>query len=324
MCLSISSSGWRVPLAAAAVVGATGGVGDSRRAHADDQRGLGTCQVVQWIAPTRVQVRVEAETAERIAIDDDNTTQPAPLPQASGASANAVLSDQGFCFCIDDITDYHWSSQAAASAQLAFQPDGNFRMRWTSDSDLGAGCSNALWCGCGFVDPDGCIDVVSPNRGETLSEFEAPFQILAPARVRVRIGTSEEFGSVAILNSANVNQINPSGADQTVILQPGAYRFRRTAGQATGAGPCFCESSDGEGEGGQTNGAITITLRDQADLNCDGFVSTGDIGPFVMALAQPSLYMQQFPACNRLHADMNCDGAVTVADIARFVHLIAG
>lgn len=293
-------------------------------ASARETAGLGVCQVVQWLSPTRVRARAEAQTAVRTVIDDDDTQQPVPLPQAAGAGASANPLDYGLCFCIDDISDYSWSSGALASAMLSFQAEGDFRLRWTSEAEVGGGCSNELWCGCSFVDPPGCGQDVSPSRGEALSEFEAPFQILAAARVRVRVNTSEEFGDFQLLNAGDVNQLNSGAADQTVILQPGTYRFLRLSGQATGADRCDCESSDGEGEDGSTSGSITVTLRDQGDLNCDTAVSISDIGPFVLALAQPSVYAQQFPACNRLNADMNCDGAVTVSDIARFVQLVAG
>lgn len=296
----------------------------SAQASAGETAGLGSCQVVQWLSPTRVRARAEAQTAVRTVIDDDDTQQPVPLPQAAGAGASANPFDQGLCFCIDDISDYFWSSGALASAMLTFQAEGDFRLRWSSEAEVGGGCSNELWCGCKFVDPPGCGQDVSPSRGEALSEFEAPLQILSTARVRVRVNTSEEFGDLQLLNSESVNLLNPETADQTVILQPGTYRFLRLSGQATGADRCDCESSDGEGEDGSTSGSITVTLRDQGDLNCDSAVSISDIGPFVLALAQPGLYAQQFPTCSRLNADMNCDGAVTVSDIARFVQLIAG
>ncbi|MDX2197569.1 MAG: hypothetical protein SF069_01200 [Phycisphaerae bacterium] len=60
------------------------------------------------------------------------------------------------------------------------------------------------------------------------------------------------------------------------------------------------------------------------DMNCDGFVTVGDIGGFVLALTNPSQYAIQFPACDINLADVNGDGFVTVGDIGSFVALLTG
>lgn len=57
------------------------------------------------------------------------------------------------------------------------------------------------------------------------------------------------------------------------------------------------------------------------DLNCDGDVTTADIGPFVLALVNPTGYPVQFPNCNILAGDMNSDGAVNGRDIQPFATL---
>ena len=62
----------------------------------------------------------------------------------------------------------------------------------------------------------------------------------------------------------------------------------------------------------------------RGDTNCDGVVSVGDIGPFVMALTNPPLYTVTFPNCCIETADINCDGVVSVGDIGPFVQLLAG
>lgn len=61
----------------------------------------------------------------------------------------------------------------------------------------------------------------------------------------------------------------------------------------------------------------------RGDVNCDGLISVGDIGPFVIALTDPAAYAAQFPGCDNSNADTNCDGAVTVGDIGSFVALLA-
>ncbi|MGE3181092.1 MAG: hypothetical protein AB7N71_05630 [Phycisphaerae bacterium] len=63
-------------------------------------------------------------------------------------------------------------------------------------------------------------------------------------------------------------------------------------------------------------GAIT------GDMNCDGLVTVGDIGGFVLALTDPNGYAMQFPDCDINRADVNNDGVVTVGDIAFFVQLL--
>ncbi|MGE3182863.1 MAG: FG-GAP-like repeat-containing protein, partial [Phycisphaerae bacterium] len=60
------------------------------------------------------------------------------------------------------------------------------------------------------------------------------------------------------------------------------------------------------------------------DTNCDGFVTVSDIGPFVLALTDPTAYNAQFPACDVHSADVNGDGFVTVSDIGPFVALLTG
>ncbi|MDX2200829.1 MAG: M12 family metallo-peptidase [Phycisphaerae bacterium] len=58
------------------------------------------------------------------------------------------------------------------------------------------------------------------------------------------------------------------------------------------------------------------------DMNCDGFVTVGDIGGFVLALTNPAGYAAQYPSCNINLADVNNDGFVTVGDIGSFVALL--
>lgn len=60
------------------------------------------------------------------------------------------------------------------------------------------------------------------------------------------------------------------------------------------------------------------------DMNCDGLVSVGDIGPFVLALTDPIQYPIDFPDCNLAHGDVNQDGVVSVGDIGPFVALLTG
>ncbi|MDX2197476.1 MAG: hypothetical protein SF069_00720 [Phycisphaerae bacterium] len=55
------------------------------------------------------------------------------------------------------------------------------------------------------------------------------------------------------------------------------------------------------------------------DMDCDGFLTIGDIGGFVLALTNPAQYAVQFPGCEIGRADMNNDMFVNVGDIGAFV-----
>lgn len=59
-----------------------------------------------------------------------------------------------------------------------------------------------------------------------------------------------------------------------------------------------------------------------ADMNCDGFVSIGDISGFVLALSDPAAFEALFPNCRIFQADCNNDSVVTVGDIGPFVSLL--
>ena len=69
---------------------------------------------------------------------------------------------------------------------------------------------------------------------------------------------------------------------------------------------------------------ITIAGGLIGDMNCDGFVTVGDIAGFVLALTNPAQYAITYPGCNINNADINGNGAITVGDIGPFVLLLAG
>jgi hypothetical protein len=58
------------------------------------------------------------------------------------------------------------------------------------------------------------------------------------------------------------------------------------------------------------------------DLNCDGVVNAFDIGPFVLALIDPTGYYAAYPNCGYFYADVNDDAAVNVLDVDSFVTLL--
>lgn len=77
--------------------------------------------------------------------------------------------------------------------------------------------------------------------------------------------------------------------------------------------------------GGRTlvNVNLATDVR-RGDLNCDGKVDFGDINPFIMILANPAGWQQQYPDCPLLNADIDGDGKVGFGDINPFVRLLTG
>jgi hypothetical protein len=74
-----------------------------------------------------------------------------------------------------------------------------------------------------------------------------------------------------------------------------------------------------------SNASISFTVGSSlllGDMNCDGILSVGDIGGFVLALTNPAGYEAQFPNCDINAADVNQDGIISVGDIGTFVDLL--
>ncbi|MDX2199406.1 MAG: hypothetical protein SF069_10615 [Phycisphaerae bacterium] len=127
---------------------------------------------------------------------------------------------------------------------------------------------------------------------------------------------------VELFNIGN-GQFAPQVGDEFTILTAG--------GGVTGtfeANPISCAEED------QYNWTViyepnvvsllltSITAGHLGDMNCDCFVTVGDIGGFVMALTNPAGFDAAFPDCSIQNADVNQDGFVTVGDIGAFVNLL--
>ncbi|MCB9858416.1 MAG: endonuclease [Phycisphaerales bacterium] len=65
---------------------------------------------------------------------------------------------------------------------------------------------------------------------------------------------------------------------------------------------------------GAVNTASTV-----GDMNCDGVVNFGDIGPFSLAMADATAYGSAYPACDINRGDLNGDTLVDGRDLAGFV-----
>lgn len=93
--------------------------------------------------------------------------------------------------------------------------------------------------------------------------------------------------------------------------------FEPPCGQGRGAccadnGHCFITSC----------GVCESGTGCRGDMNCDGRVDDRDINPFVLALANPAVYVQQYPHCFRDNGDTNGDGYVDFGDINPFIPLL--
>ena len=76
--------------------------------------------------------------------------------------------------------------------------------------------------------------------------------------------------------------------------------------------------------GAHYSSVLFATNEEVGDMNCDGFVTIGDIAGFSLALTDPAEYSIWFPTCRIMNGDINLDGVVTVADIGPFVLLLTG
>ncbi len=65
-----------------------------------------------------------------------------------------------------------------------------------------------------------------------------------------------------------------------------------------------------------------INVSGRGDLNCDGVHNGEDIGAFVEALVNPTMYGLRYPQCSVILADMNGDRIVNEADIPLFVNAL--
>jgi predicted secreted hydrolase len=82
---------------------------------------------------------------------------------------------------------------------------------------------------------------------------------------------------------------------------------------------CPCVYNPGQEDSNQ-NGVGDACEVCLGDLNCDGQVSFGDINPFVLYLANPSLWQSTYPCCNLKSGDINGDGTYpSFGDINPFV-----
>ncbi|MEK6643931.1 MAG: SUMF1/EgtB/PvdO family nonheme iron enzyme [Planctomycetota bacterium] len=69
----------------------------------------------------------------------------------------------------------------------------------------------------------------------------------------------------------------------------------------------------------------TLSQAAPGDMNCDGKVDGVDVGPFVLALTNPTDYNATYPNCALTYADLDCYEGVDTGDIGGFVIcLLAG
>ena len=119
------------------------------------------------------------------------------------------------------------------------------------------------------------------------------------------------------LRGVSINGFNPTVGSRYTVLTAS-----NITGSFSGYSAAFVDPTLNvrfERPNATTGRLVVVRL---GDLNCDGIVSVGDIGAFVIAVTNPSQYSTQFPSCEILNADINGDNAVTVGDIGPFVTLL--
>ena len=65
--------------------------------------------------------------------------------------------------------------------------------------------------------------------------------------------------------------------------------------------------------------ATPVTWASIGDMNCDEWIDSFDIDPFVVALMGQDPYEAAYPECRWLNGDINCDNMVNAFDIDPFV-----
>ena len=168
--------------------------------------------------------------------------------------------------------------------------------------------------------------------GNARSKYSVDFSLTAPTRFRfeAHVSANSTFGSgaaawVEIRRNLfelvrGVHSAGPElSIDEFIVLPPGNYVFVGETQINMAVNSPGIQSGEGQYFGLLAVSDATLI----GDLNCDGAVSVGDIGAFVLAITNPAQYAQEFPNCEPDNGDVNADGGVTVGDIGPFVALIS-
>ncbi|MDX2200579.1 MAG: hypothetical protein SF069_16610 [Phycisphaerae bacterium] len=186
-----------------------------------------------------------------------------------------------------------------------------------------------------FTSPDGKIIKrisLAPGAGE----LDAQYTNTTGSNHFVRIGASPNVANLVFRGRADLQVVSAADSYEVRNLQGGYVRVEHAV-NARNNSPAdagyqnrnLALTEQIEVFGGPSfNFKLELTSSQPAflpgDMNCDGFVTVGDIAGFVLALTNPTAYAAQYPTCDLNNADVNGDGFVTVGDIAGFVALLTG
>ena len=208
----------------------------------------------------------------------------------------------------------------------------------TIDIPYAAGVPGAM---TNFSRPAG---ISNPGEGGNTTGYVGVQRGTAGARNLVQIGGGQNtFGQAPPPSSGVAQNVTASGGvgqSGSVTLATGSFTAPSATGlytfqlqntianviQTLNSPPNFSPVIAATVAGGTSSISFTVGGASFADgdMNCDGFITVGDIGGFVLALTNPTQYAIQFPTCDINLADVNNDGFVTVGDIGGFVALLTG
>ncbi|MFQ5424809.1 MAG: alkaline phosphatase [Phycisphaerae bacterium] len=170
----------------------------------------------------------------------------------------------------------------------------------------------------GRIDHAGHSNNIQRNVFETI-EFEHAVNVAlnwatGRANTLILVTADHETGGLAVLQNngqGNFPTVSWSSNYHTSVNVP-VYAWGHNASMATG----ILDNID-------FFDLVTVSdTPNLGDMNCDGLVDPGDVGPFVQALMNPPGYNAAHALCDIALADLNGDGAADGGDIQPFLTVL--
>jgi hypothetical protein len=163
--------------------------------------------------------------------------------------------------------------------------------------------------------PGAGITQVPEGSGRTSNSLNA-YIISPPTGTKTR---DPALDVVAVTEAANIVEARINGVACPVV----EGRFSRSVPLVLGISSVTAQVQTTDGTFSDTINVYRWSPL-PGDLNCDGVVDTLDIEPFVLALIDPTAYLNEHPDCSVLAADVNGNGTVNGLDVSAFAQLLIG